>query len=57
MKVTITAETGNEDCRTERDLIVHLLSTLHRAQRNGLDHVSVVLDGNGNRIGSVEVTE
>jgi hypothetical protein len=56
MKVVITAETGNDDCRTEHDLILHLLSTLRRAQRTGLGRVSVVLDGNGNPIGSVEVT-
>lgn len=56
MKVVITAETGNDDCRTEHDLILHLMSTLRRAQRTGLGRVSVVLDGNGNPIGSVEVT-
>jgi hypothetical protein len=55
MRVTITAETGNADCQNERDLIRHIQSTLLLAKRRGLGGVSVVLDGNGNAIGTVEV--
>lgn len=56
MKVTITIETGNDDCQTYTDIARHLKQLAERIDRDGLDHVSKVMDRNGNKVGTVEVS-
>lgn len=56
MQVTITIETGNDDCQTYTDVARHLRTLADRIARDGLDHITKVMDRNGNKVGSVDVT-
>ena len=57
MQVIITIETGNADCQTYTDIARHLHTLADRIDDRGLDHVTKVMDRNGNKIGTVDVTE
>ena len=57
MLITITIETGNADCKTDSDIARHLYTLADRIADLGLDYVSKVMDGNGNKIGTVTTSE
>jgi len=51
--ITITIQTGNDTAQTDSDIARILKELSLRIGRDGLDHVTKVMDDNGNAVGTV----
>ncbi len=54
-KVTITINMGNDAMQTEDDIANPLGDLARRIELRGLGNPTLVKDGNGNNVGTVEV--
>lgn len=50
----ITINTDNDDCQNDHDIARILHKLADRIERDGLERVTKVMDGNGNSIGTVQ---